>query len=105
MNYFSKVTASHWVAKNRLQQEAQILAHDLERVYFPERELPLFEKELKTRIDELNKQYPRCKSLELEFYREPYSSPAFGTPSYYTSQDLTWIVPGVFHLTLYAVKG
>lgn len=95
--YFTKVTQDHWQPKNKLQEEAQEVARDMERRLIPESELRLFVQELETRIEFLNKKYNRCIPIILHKYN-PWRS---------EEEEITeegFYIPSVFHLTIYKVK-
>ncbi len=91
--YYSKITANHWCAKNKLHEEANEVGLDMERRIISESELAAFRDELTMRIDLLNQKYHRCNPLKIE-----------ETPQHTTDVDETLFISNVFHLTLHRVK-
>jgi len=91
--YFSKITADHWSAKNKLQAEAKEIARDMERRIIIESEKLDFTVEFFDRIDKLNQKYHRCKPLYLSSWDREDEN---GTIQYSISE--------VFSLSLYLAK-
>ena len=91
--YFSKISADHWTAKNNLEKEAHKLGREMERRIIPEQELKAFKKELSEKIDNLNKQFTRCKPLSFSIHG-----------SYDNSGDYTAYCDGVFNMGIYLAK-
>lgn len=65
--YFTKVT-HELVPKNKLQKQVQDLVKSYNRLLIDPIDLNLFKIQIVERIDELNKQNPRCKPVEPSFY-------------------------------------
>lgn len=92
--YCSKVTLDHWVAKNRLEAEAKKIALEAERRIIPGEKLSAFISEFNKRIDRANLTYHRCKALDVEENLHDYDG----------SGDVSLVISGVTHLTLYKLK-
>ena len=90
--YFSKVTADYWCPKNKLQEEAQVTARDMDRILVPESEMEAFSIEIFTRIDQLNKKHHRCNPLKLYKWK----------PDSNREEDC-FMIDYVFHLSMYKV--
>jgi hypothetical protein len=89
--YFSKITANHWCAKNKLHAEANEVAQDMERRLVTADELSGFRQELYGKIEDLNKKYARCNPLKIETFK-------------HNDGDNSFYISGVFHLTMHFVK-
>ena len=89
--FFSKVTADHWCPKNKLQEEAQAAARDMDCILVPESKMKDFGDEVFRRIDELNKKYHRCNPLKLYKWKPDRHEDCF-------------MIDGVFTLSMYQVK-
>lgn len=93
--YFTKVTSDYWIPKNKLCEEAQNIARDLERRLVPEDDYEEFITDFWNKIQNANIFYHRCKPLKLEWQKgEPYSSDG----------EIYCYISGVFHFSFYLVK-
>lgn len=94
MNYFSRITADHWAAKNRLEEAAKQLAYEMDRRLILDSELQSFLKEFDRRISELCARFPRCKPLQFSHHK-----------GYVDKWNEWWIYcDGVFQMSLIEVK-
>ena len=92
--YLSRITADHWSVKNNLQKAAHKLAHTMDKIFIPAEEVENFKKYFHSRIEELNKEFSRCKPLD------------FHTQRSYQEKDSWWIYcDGVFEMDLIKIKG
>ena len=85
--YCTRITANHWVAKNRLAEEAKQLALRMEKLLLHEDTLQLFKDTFTQAVYELNIKYPRCKPLELHVW-QPDSRSKFWVYSIYSVFDI-----------------
>ena len=91
--YFSRITADHWTAKNSLEKAAHELAYEMDRFVIPE---PLVEGYLdlfKERITELDKKYCRCNPLRFSIVKDRSI----------TDGDIYIYCDGVFQMSLFEV--
>jgi hypothetical protein len=93
--YFSKITADHWIAKNKLHEAALRVAKEMEWKLIPVGDMPKFEKEFKDKIDAINSQFSRCNPLVLDIYTDPIER---------RSKDICFNIYKVFSLSLYWAK-
>lgn len=91
--YFSKITANHWIAKNRLEEAAHKVARDMERRIISGDKVTEFKKEFRDKIDTINSANPRCKPLELDIHS-----------AYDDRGDIDIYIPSVFNFSLFLVK-
>ena len=93
--YFSRITADHWTAKNKLEAAAHELAYEMDRRLIPADKLSSYIKEFENRIHELESIHHRCKPLDFYFHRG------------YTRRWSEWWIycNGVFQMSLIEVKG
>jgi hypothetical protein len=92
--YFSRITADHWCAKNKLEEAAKKLAYEMDRRLIRESEKVNFLREFDRRIKDLNAQFPRCKPLDYTHHK-----------GYESKWSEWWIYcNGVFHMSLIEVK-
>ncbi len=88
--YLLKVTASHWTAKNKLQEAVQKHFHSIDQtLIITERAKEEYLKDLDQKIHELNQEHKRCKPHQLYSVR-------------YVEQSYN--VPGVVSISFYEVK-
>lgn len=94
--YFSRVTADHWVAKNKLEAAAKSLAYELDRQLIPADKIPAFKAEIRQRLGKINEEHSRCKPLVLDMWtpRDEAKYP-----------DIAVHVPYVFEMSLFVVNG
>lgn len=91
--YLSRITADHWTAKNNLQKAAHKLAHTMDKIFIPAEEVENFKKYFHSRIEELNKEFSRCKPLSFSIQRSQQD------------RDEYWIYcDGVFNMHLIKIK-
>jgi hypothetical protein len=69
--YFTRITADHWVAKNKLAEEAKQLALRMERLLLHEDTLQLYKDTFSQAVKDLNDKYHRCKPLVLHIWKIP----------------------------------
>lgn len=91
--YFTKITADYWIPKNRLQEEAQKIARDMECRIVREDCLDEFKLEFKTRIENANLSFHRCNPVELKFH-----------PDYLNDGSICCGIEGVFRFEFYLIK-
>jgi len=91
--YFSKVTADHWSAKNKLQQEAKEIARDMECRIIPADKLLDFKAEFIDRIARSNEKYNRCNPLHLSIWDREHDG-----------NHIQFHISEVFSLSLYRAK-
>jgi len=65
MNYFSRITADHWIAKNNLEKAGREIAGTMDRRLIPDSHVEAFKNEFRTKIDFINHKFHRCNPLEL----------------------------------------
>jgi hypothetical protein len=65
--YFSRIVADHWCAKNKLEEAAHKLAHEMDRQILTEDQVPAYKAEFLAKIDQLNALFSRCKPLRFSF--------------------------------------
>ena len=91
--FFTKITADHWVAKNSLEEAVKKFARTMDRRLLKNYEVAPFKIKFREKIKELNEAHPRCKPVELEI-----------RTSYFNKEE-SWIcVPQVFQMSVYKVK-
>lgn len=90
--YFTKVTADHWNPKNKLQDEAQKIARDMECRLVPESEIEAFKQRFFDRIESVNKRFNHRKPLKLTFMH------------YYGFDEHSCYIDRVFRFSFYVVK-
>jgi hypothetical protein len=93
--YFSRITSDHWCSKNNLEKAAHKLAKEMDRRLVIKEQVPAFKKEFKDKIEKLNLEYHRCKPLR--FYTESGQS--------YQEGDMWIYCEGVFHMSLFKIRG
>jgi hypothetical protein len=91
--YFSRITADHWTAKNKLEEAAHNLAHEMDRRLIQENELPDYKQEFKDKIDDLNKTFSRCKPLQFSIEK-----------GHFNSNEYAVYCDGVFNMGIYLAK-
>jgi hypothetical protein len=100
--FFSRITADHWTAKNRLEKAAHEVAREMDRRIILENQVELFISEMRLKIADLNKEYSKCKSLKLTVWQpEIYCGDHKDIDLDY---DISFIVDYVFHLKLFLAK-
>ena len=94
ITFFSRITADHWTAKNKLQAAAHELAYEMDRKRIPCDMLEDYISEFKRRIHELNSTHPRCKHLYFTWHK-----------GYTRGWIEYWIYcEGVFQISLIEIK-
>jgi hypothetical protein len=91
--FFSKIIADHWTAKNESQKEAHKLALEMERRIVPMDKVLDFKAEFLDKVTRINAAHPRCKPLHL-----------FIETSRLDKGDIVFWMDGVFHLDLILAK-
>jgi hypothetical protein len=91
--YFSKITADHWQAKNKLEEAAKTVASEFERKIIPESDIKNFLLDLHNRIAFINNKFSRCKPLRFSIEERTE-----GNGDYWIYCD------GVFNMNLFLVK-
>lgn len=94
--YFSRITADHWVAKNKLEAAAKSLAYEMDRQLIPADKVPAFKAMIRQRLIKLNEEYSRCKPLVIDIWT-PEDDMKY--------PDIAVLVPYVFHMSLFVVNG
>jgi len=92
--FFSRITANHWTAKNKLEAAAHELAYEMDRKLIPGDKIQDYFKDFKKKIDELCAIHHRCKPLKFSWHRG------------YTKRWSEWWIycDGVFQISLVEVK-
>jgi hypothetical protein len=92
--FFSRITADHWQAKNRLEEAAKLLAREKDRILVPENKVQDFLNEFEQKIKELDILHKRCKPLSFSWHRG------------YTKGWTEWWIycDGVFQMSLIEAK-
>ncbi len=93
--YFLKTTAVHWRVKNKLQEEAQKIAHEVDCKLVKETKLDEFIESLYDEIEMLNQKHIRCTPLQLQ---------RFDSPIPINNYDKFFFIDGVFHIAIYKAK-
>jgi hypothetical protein len=91
--YFSRITADHWCAKNNLEKAAHKLAKEMDRRIVPDWQVKAYKEEFKTKIQKLNEEFPRCKPLRFSI-----------GPSPSNNGDIVIWCDGVFNMSLFLAK-
>jgi hypothetical protein len=94
MILFSRITADHWTAKNKLEEAAKQLAYSMDRKLIKQEEVKSFMNEFQKKVDELCAYHKRCKPLRFSWhacYDEKYS-------------DIWIYCDGVFNMSLFEAK-
>lgn len=91
--YFSRITADHWTAKNKLEKAAHELAKEMDRRLITEDKVLDFKVEFHDKIEKLNNEFNRCKPLRFSI-----STKEFAHGDYWIYCD------GVFQMSLFLVK-
>jgi hypothetical protein len=91
--YFSRITADHWCAKNKLEEAAHKLAQEMDRKILEEFEVLPFKKKFQAKIDALNQEYHRCKPLRFSI-----------GACHSNNGDISVWCDGVFSISLFLVK-
>jgi hypothetical protein len=91
--FFTKITADHWTAKNKLQEEVKKLAREMDRRLLRNFEVATFIIRFRKKIKESNDKYPRCKPVEIEI--EPFHS---------NKEETSIYVSEVFWMAIYKAK-
>lgn len=95
--YFTRITADHWVAKNKLAEEAKQLALKMERLIIHEDTLQSYRDAFIQSVKELNDKYPRCKPLKPIIWKIPYNRSHIERWSY--------SIPSVFNIEVVELQG
>jgi len=94
IKFFSRITADHWTAKNKLQEAAHELAYEMDRKLIPGNEVLKYIGEFERRIHDLESDYPNCKPLDFSWHK-----------GYTERWAEIWIYcNGVFRMSLIEVK-
>jgi len=94
MKYFSRITADHWTAKNKLEAAAHQLAYEMDRKLIPDHNVKEFLKLFQDEMNKLCMSFPRCKPLHFSWNK-----------GYNKKWNEWWIYcDGVFHMSLFEVK-
>ena len=94
ITFFSRITADHWTAKNKLEAAAHELAYEMDRKLIPGAFLKEFIKEFERKIHKLDSDYPQCKPLRFSHHK-----------GYTQRWSEYWIYcEGVFQMSLIEVK-
>lgn len=94
--FFSRITADHWSAKNKLQEAAHKLAQEMDRKLISEAQVPDFNRDFIARIDALQREFPKCKPLAFSIMKpQDYGA---GMEDYHIFCD------GVFNMSLFLAK-
>ncbi len=93
--YFSKLTADYWCPKNKLQEEAKMIAHKADRKLVPETKLDEFIGNLYAAIEKLNQKYHRSVPLQLQ---------RIDSPVPINDTDKFFFIDRVFHIAIYQIK-
>lgn len=91
--YFSRITADHWAAKNKLHKAANELAVEMDRRIIPEEKVLDYKVEFLDKFERLNQEFHKCKPLRISF-----ENPEYAHGDYWISCD------GVFQMSLFLVK-
>jgi hypothetical protein len=91
--YFSRIVADHWCAKNESQKAAQKLAQEMERRIITSDQILDFKTEFIDKVSKINASHPRCKPLHLSIEH-----------SHLNKDDSHFWMDGVFHLELILAK-
>jgi len=89
-NYFSRITADHWCAKNKLEEAAHKVAKEMDRRLVPDWQVKAFKEEFKEKILKINNEHPRCKPVELLIDADRMDR-----------GDINFYVSGVFQMSLF----
>jgi hypothetical protein len=92
--YFSRITADHWTAKNKLEEAAKKLAWEMDRHLIPGDKVKEFLGDFEKKMNELYAVHKRCKPLQFSWHRG------------YTKGWAEWWIycDGVFQMSLIEVK-
>lgn len=93
--YFSKITADHWTAKNNAEKEAKKLAKEMDGILINADRLLTFKADFIDGIERINKNNARCKPLHLsiwEMNRDKFNG------------NIQISISGCFSMLLYKVK-
>ena len=93
--YFSRITADHWTAKNRLDKAAKEVAMIMDRKIINQEDIEVFKTEFTYRIDIINKEFSRCKPLVLDIWLPEHRKGV---------NDISFSISGVFDLMLFEAK-
>lgn len=93
--YFTRITADHWVAKNKLAEEAKQLALRMERLLLHEDTLQLYKDTFIQAVKDLNAKYPRCKPLDISIWEVPNRRLKYWSYS----------IPGIFSIEVVELQG
>ena len=88
VKYLSYMTTSY-VSKNKAEKAAIDVVVSMNRRIITNDQIPGFKKEFQQKIDQVNKDNPRCKDLILDNWKS------------YLASDIYFAVSGVFQLALY----
>lgn len=66
--FFMKVSSDNWQAKNKAEAAAKELAGFYDRKFFPVDSLGMVKDKLNEGVAEINREYQRCKDMELKFW-------------------------------------
>jgi hypothetical protein len=91
--YFSRIVADHWCAKNKSEEAAHKLAHEMERRILTIDQVKAYKEEFKARVNQINAAHSRCKPLNLSIKN-----------GYDNRGDIIFWMDGVFHLELILAK-
>jgi hypothetical protein len=89
-NYFSRITADHWCAKNKLEKAAHKAAKEMDRRLVPDWQVKAYKEEFKEKILKINNEHPRCKPVELLI-----------SAGYTDRGDIDFYISGVFQMSLF----
>jgi hypothetical protein len=91
--YFSRIVADHWCAKNESQKAAHKLALEMERRIVSADKVLDFKAEFIDKVSRINDLHPRCKPLHLSIQSDRIDK-----------GDIVFWIDGVFHLDLILAK-
>lgn len=91
--YYAKLNGS-WAPKNKLHEAAQKHVEQLSGIIVDADKLEAFKSDINLKIEELNKQFPRCRPIEL--HTNSYTNYAFN--------DIYITAPEVFSMYLTEIR-
>jgi len=101
--FFSRITANHWTAKNKLEAAAHELAFEMDRKLIPGDKVQDYFKDFEKKINELCAIHHRCKPLKFSWLRGYTKANTWALDTKRWSE--WWIYcDGVFQISLVEVK-
>jgi len=102
MKYFSRITADHWTAKNKLEAAAHLLAYEMDRKLIPDSDVKEFLELFQHEMNKLCQSFPRCKPLHFSWHVGYSFTEHDGRNKKWNE---LWIYyDGVFNMSLFEVK-